>query len=135
DLLVIGGDAFLSGRNTNPANGTESLTAGEFRLAGAPPVVSGGGALKAFVSTGTHKVVLNGSSTQIVIFNLNASATGNRFNNLDVTNPAGVTFATAAYVSNNLDVVGQMTVNSGVTLTAANTLFLRSTSVLVNNGT
>jgi nucleotide-binding universal stress UspA family protein len=126
DLLVIGGAASFSGLATDV-----NLTAGELRI---------GGNLSAnigrFVATGSHRTILNGTAAQTVLLD-NSSLTGNRFFNLNITNTAGVTFAANnfAYIGNSLDLTGQMTVSGNATVSVENTLFLRSTSVLNNNGT
>ncbi|MFQ6047687.1 MAG: hypothetical protein ACE5PT_15235 [Gemmatimonadales bacterium] len=50
-------------------------------------------------------------------------------------NPAGVTVTTNAFARGNFDLIGQLTVSTGITLDIAGTLFLRSTAVLNNSGT
>lgn len=126
DRLTIGGDASFSG------GGLEGQqTAGEIQLAGNLAV--GGGSFEQSVATGTA-VRLNGTTVQTVFFAF-PGAVRQRFHDLTISNAAGVKFTGSAHVSRNLDLMHQMTVPSGVTLSGIQMLFLRGTSVLNNQGT
>jgi hypothetical protein len=59
----------------------------------------------------------------------------NQLQHLDLENSAGVRLPLRAAVNGNLDLARQRTVPTGVTLSGIQMLFLRSTSVLNNQGT
>src|SRR4029450_7387148 len=94
DLFVVGGNSLIAGASTDG-----KLTAGELRVAGGFLT----GNVAAFIATGTHRTVFNGNTAQTVSI-LNPGPTGERFVNLDITNPAGVTFRTMVHVRGNVRV-------------------------------
>jgi hypothetical protein len=129
DRLVVGGNIDLQGGDTRG-----KLTAGEVYAAGD---FSAG--MWNFSSTGT-KVILNGTSVQKVQITTNfTGATRSYFHDLEITNPAGAEFLPVpnnGLVSvRNLDLKGAMTVRAGTRMQVVDTLFLRSTSKVINNGT
>jgi hypothetical protein len=135
DLLIVKGQMDLQGGDSNGQLSEGAIhVAGNFSAAGGGPV---------FVPTGT-KVVLNGTAKQTVA--LTASFTGatrSYFHDLEITNATGVDIVRVTSsgsdgrvaVKGSLDLKGMMTVLTGAVLDITETLYLRSTSVLANEGT
>jgi len=96
DVLTVNGDAsFFSPNNVqNPAN----MTAGVIHLRGNLTTQAGVGR---FISAGTHKVVFDGTAMQTVTFNGGSSSTSTRFNDVEISNPSGVSFAGTVFVAGN----------------------------------
>jgi hypothetical protein len=129
DRLIVRGNAVFE-----PMSAVETdLTAGRLELAGN---LSTNERSHRFLASGTHRVVLNGTAAQTVDLRTETALSAhNRFRNLDIENPAGVTFVSNARTTASLDLIRQMTVPSGVTLSGIQMLILRSASVLNNSGT
>ncbi|MEP7325413.1 MAG: hypothetical protein ABI836_05640, partial [Gemmatimonadota bacterium] len=115
DQLTVTGNATFQGGDE-----TGLLSAGTLTLKGNFAQNNGNG--NAFASTGTL-VVLNGTSQQTVNFGF--PGTGNsRFQNLAVTNPAGIKFISSTVVNGTLTVTGAtpLTDNGSQTLTVLGAL-------------
>ncbi len=121
DTLAVGGDATFAG---SPLPGR--LTAGVLLVAGGFSQVYVGGNWEAFQASGTHRTVLNGSAAQTVSF-ANPAATGQAsfFQDLEVANPVGVTFATSAVAN------GKLRVSAASALSGAGTVSVRDSIVTV----
>lgn len=81
DLVIDGGGIFFAGGNE-----TGLLTAGELRVAGNFNQ-GGGGDPAAFVASGTHRTVFNGSALQTISF---VNVPGSAFQDLDISHTAGI---------------------------------------------
>jgi hypothetical protein len=115
-MIVEGSSTFTIPSYNYSANGTGNLTAGELHLRGNLTQTTGSSSPgTVFVSTGT-KVVFDGTSSQSVSFQ-NPSSGASRFDDVDVSNPTGVTLSTSAYVSGRLQVL------SGGSLTGTNAYY------------
>jgi hypothetical protein len=134
DQVTVNGTTTFQGSDESA-----SLTAGTLTLKG--NFTQNNGSFSAFAATGTHKVILNGSTSQTVTFG--APATNqSRFNILDVTQAAGgVTLGSAVFVG--LQLISQpgaaaapKITSAGQTLTtvslSVNKLTLDNTSMVVN---
>jgi hypothetical protein len=97
DVLVVEGDASFSGRDSEV-----SLTAGTMFVAGN---FYGDGADR-FVASGGHKVVLNGIDQLQFVDHFSSSASGSRYNDLEIWNPMGVSFTRATYVDGDISIAG-----------------------------
>lgn len=117
DVLDIGGNVQLFGGIS-----TNKLTAGIMRVAG--NFTAGCGNHFEFRAAGTHTVVMDGVTAANVSICFSGE-TENRFANLQITNPAGVTFVIAAVVT------GDLTVGAGATANFA-AAFNGTTRVLGN---
>jgi hypothetical protein len=96
DVLSVTGNVYLNRYNSV----TPVLNAGEIRVAGS--FTTGGNSSEVFRPTGTHKVVLNGTSAQTA--SLAYGSDGRHFfQDLVITNPAGAT-VTNTTVARNLAV-------------------------------
>ena len=102
-LVDVTGPANFAGGST-----TGRLTLGTFRVTGDLTAV--GGAADAFAPAGSHRTVLNGPSTQQVIFGVADSLTGSHFGILQV-GTTGVAFMHGHY-----DALGDVTITTGATL-------------------
>jgi uncharacterized protein YjdB len=128
DRLIVGGHAVL-----NLGTSQDSISAGELHVAG--NFMTGTWRRQGFSPTGTHRTVLNGTTPQTVSLTF-ASPTEHRFRHLVVANPAGVNFANPDLpVMGNLELTGRANVAAGRRITVADTLILRASSVLDNQGT
>jgi hypothetical protein len=94
--------------------------------------VSGGGLL--VPSTGT-RVVLDGNAPQAILLISGTSGSRISFQDLEISNSAGVELLRDATVAGDLELIGQPTVPGPRALTITGTLFLRASSVLDNQGT
>ncbi len=108
-----------------------SLTAGQLQVGGDLSVT---GLLTAFAATGTHSVDMDGSAPQTMSFT-NSGITQQRFSDLFITNPAGVSLATTAYVTGDAVVSGQLTVGAAQALDIGRGLTLEAGSVFNVDGT
>lgn len=128
DRLIVGGNAVL-----NIGTSRDSISAGELRVGG--NLTTGTWRRRGFSPTGTHRTVLDGNVLQTVALTF-TMADEHRFHHLVVANRQGVVFANADLpVRGNLEVIGRANVVAGRRVTVADTLHLRSTAVLNNQGT
>ncbi|MCH8890825.1 MAG: hypothetical protein IH827_07095, partial [Myxococcales bacterium] len=95
--LTVTGDATFNGTTSN-------LTAGQITLQGN---FSQASTAQSFSPSGTHSTVFNGTGAQTIFFT-NAGATSSRFQELTISNAAGVSFT-----SSNAFVNGTATLASG----------------------
>lgn len=129
DVLDVDGIVSLS-----EGNSIGKLTAGVMRVAGS--FTAGCGTFTEFVPSGTHRVVLDGTSAQLVSLCGSTSAVDrNRFFDLTVSNSAGVSYQVSTLVAHDLLLTGSMTVNAGITLNVTNTITVQSGGTLTNGGT
>ncbi len=126
DELIVGGPTELRGGDSEGR-----LSAGVIRLRA--NVTAHCFSARELRSTGTL-VSLEGSAAQS--FDMHCSQATQQFlHNLRIANAAGVNIVRNTRVNNELDLVRQMTVPAGVTVSGLQRLILRSTSVLNNQGT
>jgi hypothetical protein len=117
--------------NLSEGNSTGKLTAGIMRVAG--NFTAACGTFTEFVASATHRVVLDGTSAQLVSLCGSNATTQNHFFDLTVSNSAGVSYQTTTFVTNNLLLTGSMTV--GTTLNVTNTITVQAGATLTNSGT
>ena len=129
DVLDVDGTVSLS-----EGNSIGKLTAGVMRVAG--NFTAGCGTFTEFVPSATHRVVLDGTSAQVVSLCGSTSAVDrNRFFDLTVSNSAGVGYQISTLVAHDLLLTGSMTVSGGITLNVTNTITVQSGATLTNGGT
>ncbi len=81
DVVIVTGGVFFAGGNE-----TGDLTAGELRVAG-DFNQGGGGDPAAFVASGTHRTVFNGTALQSITF---VNVPGSAFQDLDISHTVGI---------------------------------------------
>src|SRR3989475_3696493 len=113
DLLSIGGNATFAGA---PLTGLD--TAGVISVKGNFSQYYTGSNWDNFTASGTLKVILNGTSPQTIHFDVpGQSGQSSYFKDVQITNPAKVTFSTNAQVNGNLTVSAADSVDGAGTLT------------------
>jgi len=112
DSVKIGGDLYI--QNYNYSN---NLTAGTIELKG--NFTQKKGYDSNFIPSGTHKLILNGTTTQTINFEAGANS---RFNYLDASQAAGVLVTSATISASTFIGLEKVSVPNGTaTLTLANT--------------
>jgi hypothetical protein len=128
DRLVVRGNALFQGTSFQG-----DLSAGTLEIAGNLSTMQ---ADFNVLATAAHRVILNGTAAQTVDMKIGTlTSSSNQLRHLEVRNSAGVSFTSNAGNTGELDLLRQMIVPAGVTLSRIQMLFLRGTSVLTNNGT
>ena len=108
-VVNVAGAAVFQGGNESG-----QLTAGVLRVAG--NFTQAAGSFQSFLASGTHKVILNGSSPQTVSFN--TPGVGNSvFQELDLANAAGVQFLSSLTVAGNLTLTTPLALSDAGTQT------------------
>ncbi|MDX8377006.1 MAG: Ig-like domain-containing protein, partial [Mariprofundales bacterium] len=135
NLTVKGNASFFAVANLqNAAN----MTAGTIHLHGNLSTDASG----RFISAGTHKVIFDGTTAQTVDFIGGSSSTNNRFNDVDISNAAGVSFASTIFITGDLispvGVTGKLSTN-GLLVNISNGvnidgLILDNAPIAINNG-
>jgi hypothetical protein len=156
--LAVTGDATFGVGASTVVNSGALFSAGVFELMGNLTE-----RLAHYRPSGTHLTRFVGSGPQLATMDCwysdcgrAAAGTAPGFASVEVSNPTGVTFqgrripvsgditvlgdAVATFsewmdIAGSVDVVGSLTVTTGVEITIANTLFLRASGVLTNEGT
>jgi hypothetical protein len=130
ELSVAGAATFRSGPSTAGA-----LTAGVLRVGGNftqthSPITGSG---STFIASGTHRVVLNGTSAQTVSFTQPQTST---LHHLEIDNPAGITvLGSLLPIRGSLDLLqGSLSVGANQTIDIDLDLILRSGTTLNNLG-
>lgn len=121
--LTVGGLFKIDGGTVNPQAGTLAI-AGDFNESGT--------ATTAFAPSAGFLTTFNGTSAQSISFSHPGSSSSN-FRGLKVTNASGATFTTAGFVKDSLvvDVGGSLLSNSGIAITAEDTVISRFSSHLI----
>jgi hypothetical protein len=114
DVLDVAGNVTFNGGNTST-----KLTSGLLRLQG--DFTQTGGSSLRFAASGTHKVLFNGSVAQTITFG-NPGAGSSRFQELDISNAAGVSLASTANVLGRVTLTGTSGAVTGTTVTIAGDL-------------
>ena len=99
NLIMNDPAGVLSVAGNFTSSGSTVLTAGVLALKGKLTTLGG----YPFVASGSHTVQLTGTAAQLVTFN-NGSLTGEHFQNLQVSNTAGVDFASNFAASGNVSI-------------------------------
>lgn len=90
---------------------------------------------RSFRASGTHLVVLNGSSAQVVDFDRGSlTSDWSRFNLLEIRTPAGASMAGTVAVDADLEVLSALSVSFSATLDIGGTLHLGQSGVLSHDG-
>ncbi|HUF49396.1 MAG TPA: Ig-like domain-containing protein, partial [Longimicrobiales bacterium] len=105
----VNGNVTIGGTSTSG-----DLTAGVLRIGGDFTQPSSSWSAAAFAATGTHTTVFDGSALQTVNFT-HAASSQSHFRNVEITNAAGVHFATNALAEGNLGVTGGVLTDVGTT--------------------
>src|SRR5690606_2912442 len=133
--LRVAGDFYIGGRETNGL-----LTAGSLEVMGDLVQRRGSSGCcnlypRSFQPSGAHRVVMRGSSPQLIDFGHGGMASDrSRFATLVIAPDADVSFTGTPAVTGSLDLFGTARVAEPLTLPIGATLVLRSTAVLHNTG-
>jgi hypothetical protein len=126
DNVTINGPATFTG---SVAMNSTAMNAGTLRLKGS---FSAPSSVAAFAPTGAT-VVFDGSSAQSVTL-ASSSSSGNRFTNVQIANPAGVTWQNNTYASGVTTISGVLTNSSGRTSKSCGGLTISAGGTLQNSG-
>jgi hypothetical protein len=122
-VVTVNGAATFSGAGENGL-----LSAGVFNLKGNFSQTNGCNS-DGFAASGTHQVVLNGTAAQTVAFNcVGTAANQSHFQNLQITNAAGISFTTNADVNGNLDIPAAVTLSGSANVIVAGNVTMASNS-------
>ena len=126
-ILTVQGSMHFDGSDTSAL-----LTAGTLRVGGNFTV--GGSHGQNFTATGSFRVVLNGTASQMLNFCCGSDPTSRRMAHLEIANAAGVTVVNNTYVSGTLVVrAGAVLAGSG-SLTVAGTVTTEADSSVTLGG-
>ena len=90
---------------------------------------------RSFRASGTHLVVLKGTSGQTVDFNRGSlTSDWSRFNLLRIANPTNVSVAGSVAVGADLELLSALSVDTSATLSIGGTLFMRGAAALAHDG-
>jgi len=124
--LTVSGNASFNGGST-----TGQLTAGSLNVRGT--FSAGSSSFTDFDASGTHLTTLSGTLAQSVSMAFPAPGQ-QHFNNLQISNPAGVAFTSNTQINGNLDVVAALALSGTGTVTVVGNLSTVSGSSVTTTG-